>query len=90
MPKVRENVASGELQVLPDERRNEVLGLIDQDIPDFSVSRERVKWGIPLPFDRSQVAYVWVDALSNYLSGIAMVMIRHRSTSGGMKQRSFT
>lgn len=70
MPKVRKKVESGELQVLPEERRNEVLGLIDQDIPDFSVSRERVKWGIPLSFDRSQVAYVWVDALSNYITGI--------------------
>ena len=68
--RIKEKIESGELVILPEERRNEVLGLIDQDIPDFSLSRERVKWGIPLSFDRSQVAYVWVDALSNYLSGI--------------------
>jgi methionyl-tRNA synthetase len=68
--RIRERIESGELLILPEERRNEVLGLISQDLPDFSVSRERVKWGIPLSFDPSQVAYVWVDALSNYLSGI--------------------
>jgi methionyl-tRNA synthetase len=68
--KIKERIESGELQILPEERRNEVLGLIGQDVPDFSVSRERVKWGIPLSFDRTQVAYVWVDALSNYITGI--------------------
>jgi methionyl-tRNA synthetase len=70
LPKIRERILSGELQILPDERRREVLGLLDQDLGDFSISRERVKWGIPLSFDKSQVAYVWVDALSNYISAI--------------------
>lgn len=68
LPKIRALIESGELRVLPEERRREVLGLIDQDLGDFSISRERVKWGIPLSFDKSQVAYVWVDALSNYIS----------------------
>lgn len=68
--KIREKVESGELQILPDERRREVLGLLKQDLPDFSLSRERVKWGIPLTFDSSQSAYVWVDALTNYISAI--------------------
>ncbi|MDH4035530.1 MAG: methionine--tRNA ligase, partial [candidate division Zixibacteria bacterium] len=70
LPILKEKIETGELKILPDERRREVLGLIDQDLPDFSLSRERVKWGIPLPFDESQVAYVWVDALSNYISAI--------------------
>ncbi|HUV31809.1 MAG TPA: methionine--tRNA ligase [Acidobacteriota bacterium] len=67
---IREKIESGELRILPEERRREVLGLIDQGLPDFSLSRERVKWGVPLSFDPSQVAYVWVDALSNYISAI--------------------
>jgi methionyl-tRNA synthetase len=67
---VKEKIESNELLILPDERRREVLGLINQDLPDFSLSRERVKWGIPLPFDESQIAYVWVDALSNYITAI--------------------
>ncbi len=70
LPKIKEKIESGELTILPDERRREVLGLIAQDLGDFSLSRERVKWGIPLSFDESQVAYVWVDALSNYISAI--------------------
>lgn len=70
LPKIKEMIESGELAILPDSRRREVLGLISQDIPDFSLSRESVKWGIPLSFDDSQVAYVWVDALTNYISAI--------------------
>ena len=70
LPEIKRRIESGELTILPEERRREVLGLINQDLPDFSLSRERVKWGIPLPFDKSQVAYVWVDALSNYITGI--------------------
>ncbi len=57
--------------IQPDVRRNEVLGLIEQGLRDFSVSRASKEWGIPLPFDTSQVIYVWFDALTNYLSGLA-------------------
>ncbi|MFQ5499475.1 MAG: class I tRNA ligase family protein, partial [Candidatus Zixiibacteriota bacterium] len=67
---IKRRITEGELQILPDERRREVIGLIDQDLPDFSLSRERVAWGIPLSFDKSQRAYVWVDALTNYISAI--------------------
>ncbi len=70
LPKIKALIESNELVILPDERRREVLGLIDQELNDFSLSREKVKWGIPLPFDKNQVAYVWVDALFNYVSGI--------------------
>jgi methionyl-tRNA synthetase len=70
LPKLKGLIESNELEILPEERRREVLGLIGQGLSDFSLSREKVKWGIPLPFDKSQVAYVWVDALFNYLSGI--------------------
>ena len=68
--KIRDLIESGQMTILPEERRREVLGLINQDLPDFSLSRERVEWGISLPFDKSQVAYVWVDALSNYITAI--------------------
>ena len=70
LPKIKELIESNELEILPEERKREVLGLIGQDLNDFSLSRERVKWGVPLSFDKSQVAYVWVDALSNYISAI--------------------
>jgi len=68
--KVRDLIETNELVILPEERRREVLGLLKHGLPDFSISRERVKWGIPLPFDPSQHTYVWIDALSNYITGI--------------------
>jgi methionyl-tRNA synthetase len=56
--------------VLPETRRNELLGVLRQGLQDFSISRERVRWGVPLPDDPQQVLYVWVDALLNYITAI--------------------
>lgn len=70
LPRVKEKIKSGELEILPIERKNEVLGLFDQGLEDFSASRQGVGWGIKLPFNESQVAYVWVEALMNYLTAI--------------------
>jgi methionyl-tRNA synthetase len=56
--------------ITPPHRMNEVVGFIKQGLNDFSVSRKTLKWGVPLPFDESHVAYVWFDALSNYLTAI--------------------
>jgi methionyl-tRNA synthetase len=63
-------IETSQLEILPEERRREVLGLFKQGLSDFSVSREKVKWGIPLPFDETQNSYVWVEALTNYITGI--------------------
>lgn len=54
----------------PEVRRNELLGVLRQGLQDFSISRERVRWGVPLPDDPEQVLYVWVDALLNYITAI--------------------
>ena len=67
---LREEIGSGRLRIDPDERRNEVLGIINQGLKDFSVSRARVKWGIPVPQRPDHVLYVWVDALSNYITAL--------------------
>lgn len=56
--------------VEPDIRRNEVVSFIKQGLSDQSISRKTLSWGIPLPFDSSQVMYVWFDALINYISAI--------------------
>ena len=56
--------------VVPEHRVNEVIGFIKQGLQDFSVSRRTLTWGIPLPFDPSHVAYVWFDALANYITAI--------------------
>ncbi len=54
--------------IQPEIRRNEVLSFIGQGLADQSISRKTLSWGIPLPFDESQVLYVWFDALLNYIS----------------------
>jgi methionyl-tRNA synthetase len=56
--------------IKPQHRANEALGLIKGGLRDFSVSRTSLDWGIPLPWDSKHVAYVWFDALTNYLSAV--------------------
>ncbi len=70
LDQVEQLIQSGRLKIMPDGRRNEVLGLIKQKLDDFSISRERVNWGIDLPFDPTQKTYVWIDALPNYITAI--------------------
>ena len=67
---LRETIESDRLRIRPDSRKNEVLGVIQQGLKDFSVSRARVKWGIPVPEQPDHVLYVWVDALSNYITAL--------------------
>lgn len=55
-------------RILPPERENEIVSKINSGINDVSVSRSGVSWGIPLPWDKSQTVYVWVDALLSYYS----------------------
>jgi methionyl-tRNA synthetase len=56
--------------IVPEFRGNEALGLIRSGLRDFSVSRTSITWGIPLPWDSKHVAYVWFDALANYLTAV--------------------
>jgi len=56
--------------VRPDFRRNEVTSFVKSGLRDISVSRKRIKWGIPWPDDPEQVFYVWYDALTGYLTGL--------------------
>ncbi len=57
--------------VRPRHRYNEALSFIEQGLDDISISRATLKWGIGVPWDDSQVIYVWVDALINYLSALS-------------------
>ncbi len=66
---IKEKIEKDEIKILPVSKKNEALSMLDF-IDDFSLSRETVKWGIDLPFDKSQKIYVWVEALMNYLTAI--------------------
>ena len=66
---IRKAIESGEMLILPEFRKNEVLTLLDES-PDVSISRatSHLTWGVPVPDDKEQVMYVWIDALSNYIT----------------------
>jgi methionyl-tRNA synthetase len=56
--------------VLPKERLNEVASFVRRGLQDLSVSRTTFDWGIPVPKDKKHIMYVWVDALTNYITGV--------------------
>lgn len=61
------------LKIYPDYRKNEVVSFIKMGLEDFSISRSVARarnWGVPVPGDESQIMYVWVDALSNYITAL--------------------
>src|SRR5690606_2048020 len=55
--------------IQPESRRNEMVSFIKSGLEDLSVTRTTFDWGIPVPFDPKHVVYVWIDALTNYLTG---------------------
>src|SRR3990167_8939705 len=67
---LREKITSGEFQIAPDSRQNEILSFLNQGLEDVAISRPNVKWGIRLPWDGTHTVYVWVDALLNYISAL--------------------
>ena len=56
--------------ILPESRKNEVVSFVKSGLKDLSVSRKSFKWGIPVPSNNDHVMYVWLDALTNYLSAL--------------------
>ena len=66
---IKNKIESGELTILPEFRKKEMLKLL-ADSPDVSISRPKsqLTWGIEVPTDKNQVMYVWIDALSNYIT----------------------
>jgi methionyl-tRNA synthetase len=56
--------------ILPPERRNEVVSFVKGGLQDLSISRTTFDWGIPVPDAPGHIMYVWVDALTNYITGV--------------------
>jgi methionyl-tRNA synthetase len=56
--------------ILPESRRNEILSFVRGGLKDLSVSRTRMNWGVPIPGSDKHVMYVWIDALTNYLTAV--------------------
>ncbi len=70
VPQVIAAIESDKLLVRPDSRKNEVLSKLKQGVDDLSISRSSLTWGVPLPNDPKHVLYVWIDALSNYITAL--------------------
>lgn len=68
--RIKEAISTGVMEIVPDFRKKEFLELIKDNLQDVSVSRpnKALSWGVPVPGDPSQVIYVWIDALANYLT----------------------
>ena len=56
--------------IVPEKYRNEVIAFCERGLNDLSISRSTFDWGIPVPGDPKHVMYVWVDALTNYLTAV--------------------
>ena len=56
--------------ILPLSRKNEVVNFVEKGLKDLSVSRTSFSWGIPVPKNKKHVIYVWLDALTNYISAL--------------------
>jgi methionyl-tRNA synthetase len=69
---VKELIEKDEVRIIPESRKNEMLSLFKEGVPDVSFSRPQgtIPWGVPVPGDSTQVMYVWCDALANYISAL--------------------
>jgi methionyl-tRNA synthetase len=67
---ILEAIEKEELKIVPKTRRNETLALLKEGLEDISISRpkDKLAWGIPVPGDKTQVMYVWFEALMNYIT----------------------
>ncbi|MGB4758583.1 MAG: methionine--tRNA ligase [Candidatus Saccharimonadales bacterium] len=63
-------IEKDELKIVPKTRRNEIISLLKEGLEDISISRpkDKLDWGVPVPGDKTQVMYVWFEALMNYLT----------------------
>ncbi|HTW95025.1 MAG TPA: methionine--tRNA ligase [Tepidisphaeraceae bacterium] len=69
-PRVLDHIERHEDFIRPQSRRNEIISKLKLGVEDLSISRQSLTWGIPLPNDPSHVLYVWIDALSNYITAL--------------------
>ncbi|OGE81508.1 MAG: methionine--tRNA ligase [Candidatus Doudnabacteria bacterium RIFCSPLOWO2_02_FULL_48_8] len=69
-PVLLEKIKNDEFRILPHARKNEMISFIEQGLEDIAVSRRTAKFAMPLPWDKEQTIYVWLDELFNYCSAI--------------------
>lgn len=70
VPRLLEYIEQHPDFISPEARRNEVASKLRAGVDDLSISRATLRWGIPMPNDPTHVIYVWIDALSNYITAL--------------------
>ncbi|HVV66829.1 MAG TPA: methionine--tRNA ligase [Candidatus Saccharimonadales bacterium] len=67
---IRKSIETGDFTIVPETRRNEILSILQDGLTDISISRpkDKIGWGVPVPGDKTQVMYVWFEALMNYIT----------------------
>src|SRR5690606_23431395 len=67
---IKKAINDDSFSIVPKTRRNEILSVINEGLEDISISRpkDKIEWGIPVPGDKTQVMYVWFEALMNYIT----------------------
>lgn len=67
---IKKAIESDKLRIIPETRKNEILQVLEDGLEDISISRpkDKISWGVPVPGDDTQVIYVWIDALPNYIT----------------------
>jgi methionyl-tRNA synthetase len=70
VPAIIQHIESHQDFIVPVGRRNEVLSKLRGGVEDLSISRATLKWGIEMPNDPQHVVYVWIDALTNYITAL--------------------
>jgi methionyl-tRNA synthetase len=68
--KLKQRIAEHPQCIVPETRRNEILGKLKEGLNDTSVTRVQFDWGVPLPWEKQHVIWVWADALVNYISAL--------------------
>jgi methionyl-tRNA synthetase len=69
--RILEDIETGRFLIEPPERKNEIVSFLKMEgLNDLAISRSKVEWGVPLPFDPTHTTYVWADAFLNYITGI--------------------
>tara|TARA_Y100001958_G_C21241453_1_gene569312 strand:- start:1059 stop:2600 length:1542 start_codon:yes stop_codon:yes gene_type:complete len=68
--KLLEHYSNNKEFILPISRKNEVISFVEKGLKDLSISRTSFSWGIPVPDNSKHIIYVWLDALTNYLSAL--------------------
>lgn len=69
-PRLLQHIEENPEFIQPETRRNEMVSFIKQGLEELCVSRTTFDWGIPVPFDDKHVVYVWIDALTNYITAV--------------------